>query len=207
MMLQMFRNTSCLLPLARGSLWLRRTNLESKVFSVWMKFRLVCINGQHVFNDVQRDCMWNSCLPGRLSGTGHNDSADVGCLRAAAVCSSDTEQQVSRCDAASVWEAEVNVSVRCLQGPTLQNRTTDETVSFRNELLAWLMLHVGVFVSLWKVSPGGRSLLWTTGARGEQRGKRKRKSILFHLNRPKSQTQISRCYRFIAGPSCFTAES
>lgn len=47
------------------------------------------------------------------------------------------------------------MSVRCLQGPTLQNRTTDETVSFRNELLAWLMLHVGVFVSLWKVSPGG----------------------------------------------------
>ena len=52
-MLQMFRNTSCLLPLARGSLWLRRTNLESKVFSVWMKFRLLCINGQHVFNDMQ----------------------------------------------------------------------------------------------------------------------------------------------------------
>ena len=87
-------------------LWLRNTNLGSNNFCMGMNLRLFhCKYEQHVFSDMQRDCICNSCPPGPfllIWDTMIKWFCECwllfsGYLWAAAVCTSRSEQQVSHC--------------------------------------------------------------------------------------------------------------
>ena len=66
----------------RDLLWLRNTNLGSNIFCMWMNLQLFhCIYEQHVFSDMQRDCI-NRDPFFSYRTQWLNDSPNAGCFLA-----------------------------------------------------------------------------------------------------------------------------
>ena len=131
-----------------------------------------CICRHHIFSDMQRDCICDSCPPGPfllIRNTMINLAIVCGLLRS---CTSPRTPSVPLwCMCLSEVDRAL-FKVWCYRTILLTRQCL-----FRNTLLA--CCHVVVFVPLWKLNVGGgRSPQWTMGAHGErQQSKLNRKSI------------------------------